>query len=252
MSKLHEVLAVESSLSAVSIKLVKESIKSLNKDNLFTGEVKSHSIFSETEQHLVQAPQVRSVTTTVEENLRYVFEEGLTPYWDSVYQKDEANQRAVADIIIGDYGVLAENVPGTTLLGMESKLGGLLEMLTAVPTLPPGVSWEQDPAQAKGIYRNPVAEERMQSVKIPDHKVLYEATDKHPAQIEKFETIQHVGKFTVKSFSGMISPNEKAELIKRLQVLISAVKQARQRANCVEVKDVHIGKLLTDYLLGSK
>jgi hypothetical protein len=249
MSKLHEVLAVESSLSAVSLKLVKESIKSLNKDNLFTGEVKSHSIFSETDQHLVQATQERTVTTTVAENLKYTFEEGLIPYWDAIYQKDEANQRSVADIVV-DGVKIAENVTGTTLLGMESKLGTLLEMFSAVPTLPPGISWEQDPNQAEGIYRNPVTEERMQSVKIPDHKVLYDATDKHPAQIEKFETIQHIGKFTVKTFSSMISPNEKANLIKRLQVLISAVKQARQRANCVEVKDVHIGKILADYLLG--
>jgi hypothetical protein len=249
MSKLHEVLAVEASLSAVSIKLVKESIKSLNKDNLFTGEVKSHTIFSETDQHLVQAAQERTVTTTVNENLKYTFEEGLIPFWDAVYQKDEANQRAKADIII-DGVVIAEAVTGTTLLGMESKLGTLLELFSAVPTLAPGVSWEQDPNQAPGIYRNPVTEERMQSVKVPDHKVLYEATNQHPAQIEKFETIQHIGKFSVKTFSSMISPNEKAKLIKRLQVLISAVKQARQRANCVEVSDVHIGKALTSYLLG--
>ncbi len=249
MSKLHEVLAVEASLSGVATKLIKESIKSLNKDNLFTGEVKSHKIFSETDQHLVQAPQERAVTTTVKDNLEYLFKEGLVPFWDAVYQKDEANQRATADIII-DGKVIAEGIAGTTLLGMESKLGSLLEVFNAVPTLAPGISWKQDPNQSEGIYFNPVEEERMQSVKVPDHKVLYDATDRHPAQIEKFETIQHIGKFTLKTFSGMVSPHEKAKLIKRLQVLISAVKQARQRANCVEIKDVHVGQALTDYLLG--
>lgn len=248
MAKLHEVLAVEASLGVVANRLFKESIKTLNKDNLFTGEVKSHKIFAEDAQHLVQATMERKVTSTVKQNLEYAFLEGLVPYWDAVAQKDEANQRSKADVIVGDV-VILKDVPGTTLLGLEAKLGSLLELFNAIPTLAPGIAWEADSTQMEGVYRNPVIEERMQSVKVPDHRVLYEATDKHPAQIEKFEKIEHIGKFTLQSFSGMISPYEKANRIKRLQSLISAVKKARQRANCVEVSDVHIGQALTDFLL---
>lgn len=249
MSKLHEVLAVESSLALVAVKLFKESIRTLSKDNLFTGEVKSHTMFGDENQHLVQATQSRAVTSTVMENLKYTFNEGFAPYWDAVAQKDDANQRAKADIII-DGIVIAKDVAGTTLLGLEAKLSSLLEMFNAIPTLPPGIVWEVDSTQKEGIYRNPILEERMQSVKVPDHKVLYEATQHHPAQIEKYESTQNIGKFTLASFSGMVPPIEKANLIKRLQSLISATKQARQRANCVEINDVHIGKSLTDYLLG--
>lgn len=246
--KLHEVLAVEAGLSAVSEKLSKESIKTLSKENLFTGEVKKHTIFDAESQHLVQAMSERKVTTTVLENLQYVFEEGFIPFWDSVIQKDEANQRAKADIVIGDE-TIATDVPGTTLLGMESKLGKLLDLFNAIPTLPPGIAWEVDENQEAGVLRNKQVEERIQSVRVPDFKVLYDATDKHPAQIKEFETVVPTGKFEVTTYSGMLSPVEKAKMIKRLQTLISAVKKARQRANCVEVTDQHIGKALTDYLL---
>jgi hypothetical protein len=247
MPKLHEVLAVEQSLSIVAKKLSNESVKTLGKDNLFTGEVKTHTMFADDAQHLVQAPMSRTVTTTVKENLHYLFHQGLSPYWDAVAQKDDANQRAVADIKIGDE-VIATNVAGTTLLGLESKLSALIEVFNAMPTLAPGINWEVDVTQPEGVFKNTMVEERMQAVKVPDHKVLYPATDRHPAQIEKFERIENIGKFSLVSFSGMVSPVEKARLIKRLQTLISAVKQARQRANCVEVHDVHIGEALTGYL----
>ncbi len=249
MSKLYEVLAVEASLSTVSGNLVKESMKSLKKDNLFTGEVKSHTVFGDENQHLVQAVQSRAVTTTVMQNLEYTLLQGIAPFWDAVAQKDEANQRAKADIIINGE-VLVAQVAGTTLLGLEAKLSSLLELFSTVPTLPPGIRWELDASQGEDIFINPVSEERMQSVRIPDHKVLYEATPHHPAQIEKFETTKDIGKFKLQSYSGMISPLDKANLIKRLQTLISATKQARQRANAVEIGNVHIGNTLANYLLG--
>lgn len=248
MGKLHETLATESSLGSVSEKLTKESIKTMSKENLFTGEVKYHKVFDEEKQHLVQPPVVREVTTTVGDNLDYLFSEGLIPYWDAVIQKDEANQRSQADIEI-DGTVIASGVPGTTLLGLESKLSKLMDLFNSIPTLAPGVRWEPDHTKGKGIFINGQVDERIQAIKVPDFKVLYEATKEHPAQIKEFETTVPTGKFEVTSYSGMISPLDKAALIKRLQKLISAVKKARQRANCVEVNNVRIGDSLAKYLL---
>lgn len=245
--KLHEVLAVEADLSKVSSNLVSESKRSFGKDHLFTGDVKLHKLFNEEQQHQAQPPQERKVESTVRENLNYLFNEGLIPYWDAVAQKDDANQRAQADIVVNGE-VLCKNVAGTTLLGLESKLSSLLDLFKSIPTLAPGVNWTTAANERDGIFIAP-KDTRLQSVKEPDFKVLYKATDKHPAQIKEFERVVNVGAFEVTAYSGMISSVEKAEYIKRLQTLIGAVKQARQRANTVEVNDVHIGKALTDFLL---
>jgi len=249
MSKLHEVLAVESSLSNVAEQLTKESTKTFNKENLFKGQIKVHSVFDDNMQHAVQADVVVEVETTVEENLQYLFDTGLAPYWDAVAQKDEANQRSKADIVI-DGEVIVADVAGTTLLGLEAKLGKLLHVFQAIPSLPSGRTWVQDENQRKGVLVDPLKEERTQSHQVPDFKVLYEATKEHKAQIREFETTVQTGKFTVTNYSGQVSSLAKAKYMTRLQTLLSAVKQARQRANCVEVQSVHIGKNLTKYLLG--
>lgn len=249
MAKLHELLAVESGLGKTADKLTKESIKSLQKENLFTGEVKKHTIFDDEKQHLVKADEVREVTTTVLENLEYLFEKGLVPYWDAVAQKDEANQRATADVIV-DGKVILETVAGTTLLGLESKLGELLNLFNTIPTLAPGITWIQDTNQRDGINVNPQATERTIVTRTQDFRVLYEATKEHPAQIQQFEREVPSGKYTVTMYSGMVSPMKKADMLSRLQKLVNAVKQARQRANTVSLESVHIGKELASYLLG--
>jgi hypothetical protein len=249
-AKLHELLAVESSLSATAGKLVKESVKAFQKDNLFTGEVKTHFIFDSEKAHLIKAPEVRDVTTTVMANLEYMFNNGLVPYWDAVAQKDEANQRAKADVTIGGR-VILKDVPGTTLLGLESKLAELINVLNSVPTLPPGITWVQDLQQAEGVFVNTQKTERTIIVRVPDFKVMYEATKEHKAQIKEFEREESVGKYELVSYNSMISPVKKAAIMIRLQKLVSAVKQARQRANCVEIKPQQIGNDLAAYLLGT-
>lgn len=248
MPKLHEVLAVESGLSTVAANLSKETIKTFGKENLFTGELKKHQVFDEDKQHLVQPTTERKVETTVTENLKYLFDSGLSPYWDSIIQKDSANQSAKADIII-DGKVIAKDVPGVTLLGLESKLAVVFDIFNAIPTLAPGIEWVQDENQKPGVMVNTQKEERLQSVTETDWKVIAEATEHHRAQLKEIASKVDIGKFTVTSYSGMVSPVQKAGILTRLQTLINAVKKARQRANCQEVPKVSIGKALADYLI---
>jgi hypothetical protein len=248
MGKLHELLAVETNLGNVSKKLVAESIKSLQKDNLFTGEVKIHKIYDEDHQHLVQPSHERTVTTTVKSNLEYTFQKGLVPYWDAVAQKDEANQRAKADVIV-DGKTILEGIAGTTLLGLEAKLAEQLNLFNTIPTLAPGIAWELDPTQADGVYRNPQLETRVQNARSIEYKVIVEPTEHHPAQVREVEIITAIGDYKVTSYAGMITPKKKAEMIQRLQKLINAVKKARQRANSIDVKSVQVGASIADYLI---
>ena len=81
--------------------------------------------------------------------------------------------------------------------------------------------------------------------------MIVEPTQFHPAQIHTWTEDERVGKVTESSWSGMMSPAEKSQLISRLQNLIIATKQARQRANTAAVVEVDVARPLIDYLTGN-
>ena len=249
---LHELLAVEQGLAETANRVTKETTKTLGtKQTLFTGMNKKHEIFNEEEQHLVQAPDIKEVESTVDEQLDYLNTE-LVRYWDVTLQKEEANQRAKADIII-DGTVIAPNIPAIVLLGMEKKLATLLATFNSIPTLDSAIAWEEDKGYAKaGVFRTKHATERQQTVTTKKYITVSPATKEHPAQMATQDVVDTVGKYVITSFSGALSPYKKAERIQRLTTLIRAVKSARQRANNTEVKsELIFGKALVDYIKGN-
>ena len=113
-------MAVENTLAETSNRTQTETTKTLEqKRTLFSGLTKEHQIFADDKQDLKQATEYKEVESTVQEQLDYA---GVTlaRYWDVTLQKEEANQRAVADITVGGK-TIAENVPVTVLLGMEKN-----------------------------------------------------------------------------------------------------------------------------------
>lgn len=253
MAKLHEILAVEGSKEGYFKDALSEMTNLFkNKLNHFNGFNKILTLHGEAtpekEAKEKSETENQALTTTVTAELNYLAEV-ITNYIDVLYQKDDANQRAVADIEI-DGVVIATNVPATTLLTLENKLKQIRPIYDQIPTLQPGTSWKLDPTLGENVYIDANQQVRTKTKKGFDFKVLSPATDKHPAQIEKWETVEDIGFTTLTRWTGMISVAEKVELLKRFDKLTHAVKQARQRANEVEVNSVHIGRALFDYLNG--
>lgn len=248
---LHELLAVEQGLAETTNRVTKETAKTLDtKKSLFEGMSKSHSVFNEEDEHLKQATEYKEVQSTVDEQLDFLGAE-VARYYDVVLQKEDANQRAKADIVV-DGTTIATDVPSIVLLSMEKKLASLLDVYNAIPTLDAAKAWEVDPAYAKaGVFRTKHTTERMQTVTSKKYVEVSPATQHHKAQIAEQETIDTVGKYTITEFSGAISSYEKAERIKRLTALIRAVKSARQRANNAEVNsDLTFGAAIFSYING--
>ncbi len=251
MAKLHELLAVENGLAETANRISKEVAKTLgNKQAIFTGMTKAHTIFDEEKQHLKQATEIKEVESTVDEQLDFLATE-IASYWDVSLQKEVANQNANADIIV-DGVTLVSGVPSIVLLGMEKKLTALLTVYNAIPTLDAARAWEVDPAYAKaGVYRTKHITERQQSVTTKVWKEVSAATVQHKAQITQDEEIEVVGKYSITDFSGAISSYDKAKRLQRLTALIRAVKTARQRANTAEVDTSRtFGKELLNYVNG--
>lgn len=246
MSKLHELLAVETDLEGTYKRIVEEATNTFSKKpDHFQGFIKKLEMFDEAKSN-ENIDEYKEMTTTVDDKLEYVSEHAVR-YIDAVLQKEIANQNAVADLIVNGK-LIASALPATFLLGLENKLKQLRLMYNSIPTLQPGIKWVEDENIGKGVYVTDHPDVKFKTAKTIQHKVLVNPTDKHPAQIDKWEEQTPVGKYTTLSTSGMLTPARKSELLGRVDKLIQACKQARQRANCVEVENVTIAKDLIDFI----
>jgi hypothetical protein len=250
--KLHEVLAVESDLAAAAEKISEETVTTFTKkEDHFQGFHKRLEMFSETrKQEEAGAENSKAVVDTVPSKLAWTAT-ALRKYWDAVAQKETTNQTARADITI-DGVVLVQDAPATFLLGMETRLKKFRAVLEAAPTQAPGIRWVPDPSVGKDIFVSETPQTAKREEKDFTFRVLYEATDKHPAQIEKWERNVAVGTYYTRHWTSTLSPAAKADLLSRCDTLIRAVKKARMRANEAAVVKVNPAGAMLDYILDGK
>lgn len=245
MAKLHEILAVETDLKNIHEKIIEETKNTFEKKGThFMKIYKKLEMFesddtSYPEEHL-------EMVDTVKNKLNYTVK-SIINFFDAVYQKEKTNQIAQANIVI-EGKIIAEKVPATYLLGLEKKIVKVREMYAKIPTLQPGLKWEKDKNEGEDIYTSSHNDEKIKTKKTFVHKVLYQATKEHPAQIKEWEEAVNVGKYITQSWSSMLSPAEKSNLLHKIDELLQAVKKARQRANEEKVITETIGRKLFDYI----
>lgn len=249
MSKLHEVLAVDSELAEIARKIKVEAIVTFTKKvDHFFGMVKRLEMFSEKRKEEEEGVGERKeLVTTVQEKLDYVADH-LIRHLDCVAQKEVTNQLATADVLLEDGTMILEKLPATLLLSLENKLAFFREMYEVIPTLAPGLEWIEDSSQRKGIYKSAHDIVRYKTEQTFTSKILVEPTTEHPAQIEKWTEQVPIGNFITTQWSGMITPARKSELLGRLDSLTRAIKKARMRANSTEVVELSVGKAIFDYI----
>lgn len=248
MPKLHEVIAVEGELEGTYKKILEETKGVFqHHSDLFTGFSSRYEPFDEDDLERDAVEKDKHMESTVPEKLAYMFSH-VIKYIDCVAQKDATNQKAVADIIVDDI-TIASDVPSTTLLGLESKLRIWKSVLDTIPTLAAGIEFSEYPDMGENVWKRAKPEQTFRTHKEPKSKVLYEATDKHPAQIEKWTEDVNVGKTVKESWCGVLSSRQKNALLSKLDKLSRAVKQARQRANATDVEKVEIGQALVNYIM---
>lgn len=253
MTKLHEILAVEPDKEGIAKRMIDETKDVFkNKHHIFSGLTKSLKMDTSDEGNssLEEASaEIIEVTTTVPERLAYT-ENSISEWLDVVLTKEAGNQGdAKADILV-DGQTIAEGLPATFLLGLEKKLKHIRDIYDNIPTLPPSVVWEEDANAEENIYRSRNDDIKTKTQKRPQFRVLYDATPEHPAQVEKWMEEIVVGRYTTTQQSGMLPAHKKASMMSRLDKLIQAVKQARMRANSVEVNNLKVGSKLFDYING--
>lgn len=246
--KLHEILAVESDLEGGFKNTVEETKTAFSQPENFMAVIRTLTMHDDKRAHEQEgAGERRDMVTTVPKMLEEAKASGAR-YFDALLQKEATNQNAKADLIV-DGRVIAKDLPATFLLGLESRLKLVKGYISAIPMHAAGHTWVPDPDIGKDVYMVEDPEKKQKTEKTFRHKVLYDATDHHPAQIEKWEEAVVVGTYTRQFWSGMLSQAQKGELLGRIDKMIRAVKKARQRANTEEVVDRTVGKEIFDYIL---
>ena len=247
MGKLHELLAVEADLEGKANRIIGETSKVFEKKpGIFMGSVRTYKPF--VDDGIDYPEEHQALTETVSNKLDYTAD-SIIKYYDAILQKEATNQEARANLVVNGE-VIGENLPATFLLGLESRLKKLRSMYEKIPTLSIGTEWVKDEGKGKGVWKIAHPEETLKRVRTIKSKVLYEATEHHPAQIDKWEESEDIGKYTKYIWSGMITPARKSELLDRIDNLIQATKKARQKANCTPIVKRNIGKKIFSYING--
>lgn len=243
MGKLHELLAVEKTKTTAATKMLQDAQHKFGKFDYFQGHNKTLKMIEDSPQNQAieqAAAEVRQLPTTVYETLEYALK-----YWaeaeDVIFQKNKSNQVAVADLFFRS-SLIAKNVPVDELLGLETRLETLRKVMEAIPTLNAAVRWERDAQSGrKGAWIISEPEITTKTEKVTTPVILYEATDKHPAQVREVSVDKTIGTFKLIKTCGAATSAQKAEVLAVLDDLISETKQARMRANSVEANTDHIG-----------
>lgn len=253
MTKLHEILAVEKTKSAAANKMLAESAAKFNKMDFFMGHDRTLKMIVDSPQNAAieeSAAETREMPTTVQETLEYAL-----AFWgnaeDVIFQKNKSNMYAVSDLHFRG-AVIAKDVPVDELLGLESRLLTMRKVFEAIPTLAASIAWQPDTQSGrKGAWVSTLSEVTTKTEKTTVPVVLYEATDKHPAQVKEVSSDKTVGTFKLIRRCGAATSAQKAKLITTIDELLAEVKQARMRANSVEASKEKIGDALVDIILGA-
>ena len=251
MSKIHELLAVEKDIKGTSNKIITETQHTFLKKDHFESMLKAYEPINADDVERLDE-EYKPLATTVAEKLDY-FSSHMVRMFDIIFQKEASNAEAKADIIIksdedGDAAIeLAKDVPVSALVQLENVLDQIRSnVYDAIPTLDPQKKWEPD-VQRHNVFVSEKVK-RLRTKKIQRPIELSKATEKHAAQVQLISEDVAAGYWIQTNWSGAISSAEKSDILRRLDLVTSAVKKARARANNTEVKKVNIGKRLFSYI----
>lgn len=243
MSKLNQVIAIEKGVKQKNNDVGSELYKAAQKPALFNGFTKKYKPLDDTgEQYAPENMKVQmSVKQILKENARV-----LTDLLDITATKDFANCKAKANVVV-DGVTLVENAPATYLLFLEKQLTDLHTLAAALPVLDNSEEWKLD-ANADLFKTEPTQTHKTK--KVEKALVLYDATDKHPAQVKSVVDDQTVGHWETVKISGAMPLPEKTALVEKIEKLQKAVKFAREEANTTVADAQKIGDKLLAWILG--
>lgn len=244
MVSLHSIIASEKHVKSRAHSVISELYKLIQKPILFSGQVRTYQKKDDAGEDL---PSEKQNIQVFLEDVLVAFRHECGSTIDITAQKDIGNQSAKAAVIVDGIEVLPE-LPVTTLLFLEKQLTDMRTFLAAVPDLDGSETWQIDPQD--GLYKSGVSRTH-RTKKNQKAIVLYDATDKHPAQTQLITEDEVVGYWDTRKMSTAMPKTKKVQLLAKVDALLHGVKEARERANdsTVEMKPQISAKIFA-YIFG--
>jgi hypothetical protein len=241
MPKLCQILAIENGAKAHAEKTLTDAHLRGLKPAALSGLTRTHRKINDEDTDL--PGESVKVQVSVTEVLNGV-QASLTKLFDVTATKDWTNCKARGTVVV-DGETLLEDVPVSYLLFLEKQMLRLEVFIAKLPTLDPAESWDFD-ANAAVYATKPQRTTRTK--KIPRNHVLAEATDRHPAQVERYDEDMVVGYWEIVKYSGALPAARVAQMLERVRALAAALKMAREAANVTETDDKNVGKTILDFV----
>lgn len=244
MTNLHQVIAAEKGIKSRTHSFISDLYRVIQKEPLFLGISRVYSRKNEDGEEL--PPEKKAVHVRCGDVIRELRLK-LSDLYDITAQKDISNTTAVADVIV-DNEIILEDIPVSYLLFLEKHLTDLRTFVSNLPELDGAEHWNYDASD--GYWKSEVTRTH-RTEKVHEPVVKYPATDKHPAQTEMITRDRTVGYWDTTKISGAIPKTEKEQIVGRVDNLILAVKEARERANDSEVDDKpKFSEVIFSYVFG--
>lgn len=242
MTRLNQIIAIEKGVKSRAYSEIGELHKANQKPELFNGFQKRYEKKDDASEDL--PGERKKVSHNVSDTLKRLAKLS-NELLDVTARKDWTNQIAIADVKVGEKVVLS-GVPVTYLLFLEKQLTDLRTFFDELPVLDEAEHWKIDPNS--GLYKSE-ATTTHRTKKVQRPIVLYDATDKHPAQTQLITEDLIAGHWVQEKHSGAIAGPSKIELLEKVDELLLAVKEAREAANNVdEVIPPEVGEAIFGYL----
>ena len=241
--KQNQVIAIVKGVKSQAEKVTKKVYQKLEKSDLFSGIDRTYR--SKNEEGDKRPPEKKIVQQTVQ-NCIVEIKEVNRDMINLVATMDIGNRSTVADIII-DGKVLLQEIPATHLIFLEKRMEDFITFISKLPVLDVAEEWEWN--ENVSCYTSK-PRESSSTGKVLQHKILVEATEHHPAQVEKYSVDEIVGYWTTILSSGNIKGDDKKSLLDKARLLSESIKIAREEANMEEVQQAKVGTVIMDYLFG--
>jgi len=243
--KLNQILAIEKDKKTKLNREISDDYKALQKPQLLNGHVRR---FTPSKEDGEKFPDERQHVQIAYSDVFKSLRERLVDLMDVVATKDYTNCNARADVMLGDEKII-ENAPVPYLLFLEKHLQNMYTFFDKMVELDSAEEWKLDEDAGLRVSSEVKAQ---RTKKLQKPIVLYQATDKHPAQTQLITEDVVIGTWTTKKYSGAIPKVEKKKLLDRVSKLQDAVKFAREEANSVNAEQQAVGERIMEIIFGDR
>ncbi|MCP3685237.1 MAG: hypothetical protein GY861_21445 [bacterium] len=167
--------------------------------------------------------------------------------------KANGNMGARADIVVfrdsDNEKVLYKDVPAIYIVEMLNKFKEIVKLIENAPERDLTKNWQPDPEYGDHIFKTIKPTKRYKMEKRLSPVDLAPAVGPHAAQVTTQEVNVPTGLYTTWDWSSEITRGAKEKILERFRIVISALQEAKSRANEAEAPEINPSDPIIDFIL---